>query len=210
MVAIFEHIRDIPYSLEVPMTDPATAPEQLLKFGRGYCGPKHFLLAKMYNKLGLSVVFATIAFLWNDPDLHYTPELRALAARLPVAHHLACRVQIGGCWVLVDATWDLPLKKGGFPVNEKWDGYLETQCAVKPLRSAVRKAFCPTATNKACRAKRGAEFSPPDGEKDHWDAEDRSRYYQEIAATRTPGDIEQIHRFYQEFEEWLVWIRGRE
>ena len=95
MIAIFGHIRDIPYSLEVPMTDPATAPEQMLRLGKGSCGPKHFLLAEMYKKMGLNVVFATIAFLWSDRDLHYPPKLRALAARLPVAHHIACRVQIG-------------------------------------------------------------------------------------------------------------------
>jgi hypothetical protein len=210
MISVFEHIRDIPYSLEVPMTDPVTAPEEMLRLGRGYCGPKHFLLSEMYKKMGLGVVFATIAFLWNDPDLHYPPELRALAARLPVAHHLACRVQIGYRWVLVDATWDQPLKKGGFPVNENWDGYSETRCAVKPLRSAVRTAFCRTATNEACRTESEAEFSPLDGEKDPQEPEDRSRYYREIVTKRTPGDIEQIHRFYQEFERWLVRIRGCE
>ncbi len=210
MIAIFEHIRDIPYSLEVPMTDPGTAPEQVLKLGRGYCGPKHFLLAEMYKKLGLSVVFATIAFLWNDPNLHYPPELRALAARLPVAHHLACRVQIGCHWVLVDATWDPPLRWGGFPINENWDGDSATRCAVTPLRSAIRTAFCRPATNEACRTKSEAEFCPIDGEKDHWEAEDRNRYYREIVAKRTPGEIEQIHRFYQEFEKWLVRLREQE
>ncbi|MGD0079498.1 MAG: hypothetical protein ABSB80_02470 [Methanoregula sp.] len=210
MIAIFEHIRDIPYSLEVPMTDPGTAPEQMLRLGKGYCGPKHFLLAEMYKKMGLNVVFATIAFVWNDPDFHYPPELRALTTRLPVAHHLACRVQIGWRWVLVDATWDPPLKKGGFPVNENWDGYSETQCAVKPLRSAVRTAFCRTATSEACRTKNEAELCPLDGKKDHREAEDHSRYYREIVTKRKPEDIEQIHRFYQEFEVWLVKIRELE
>ena len=145
--------------------------------------------------MGLNVVFATIAFLWSDRDLQYPPKLRALAARLPVAHHIACRVQIGGRWVLVDATWDPPLKKGGFPINENWDGYSETRCAVKPLRSAVRTAFCRTATNEACRTESEAELRPLDGEKDHWVARGRTRYYQEIVKRRTPNDIEYIHGF---------------
>jgi transglutaminase-like putative cysteine protease len=123
MISIFSHIRDIPYSLIVPMSDPKTSPEQLLVAGKGSCGPKHYLLAEMYRKLNLSVVYATIAFSWTDPDFHYPPELRKQAIRLPIAHHLACRVQIGCRWILVDATWDRPLAKAGFPINDHWDGY---------------------------------------------------------------------------------------
>ena len=79
MISIFQHIRDIPYSLAVPMTDPNTAPKQLLSLGRGYCGPKHYLLAEMYRRLGFDVVYATFPFLWNDPDLLYPRELHQLA-----------------------------------------------------------------------------------------------------------------------------------
>jgi hypothetical protein len=89
MVSIFEHIRGIPYSLVVPMPDPKTSPEQLLVEGKGSCGPKHYLLATMYGKLNLSVVYATIPFSWNDSDLIYPPELRKKAARLPIAYNLA-------------------------------------------------------------------------------------------------------------------------
>src|SRR5512133_2104001 len=120
IVRIFEHIRDIPYSLSVPMSDPGTAAEKILATGKGYCGPKHYLLAEMYRKLGFEVVFATFPFLWNDPDLRYRPELRDLSNGMPVTHHLACRVRIDDRWVLVDATWDRPLALGGFPVNEHW------------------------------------------------------------------------------------------
>ena len=86
----------------------------MLRLGKGLSGPKHFLLAEMYKKMGLNVVFATIAFLWNDPDLHYPPKLRALATRLPVAHHLSCRVRSGGagCWWMPPGI--RPSKRGGF------------------------------------------------------------------------------------------------
>jgi hypothetical protein len=123
VVSIFEHIRDIPYSLIVPVTDSITSSEQVLIAGKGSCGPKHYLLAEMFRKLNLSVVYATIAFSWNDPDLRYPPDLRELVANLPVAYHLTCRVQVGCRWILVDATWDPPLVKAGFPVNDDWDGY---------------------------------------------------------------------------------------
>jgi transglutaminase-like putative cysteine protease len=207
MISIFQHIRDIPYSLAVPMTDPETATEQILALGKGYCGPKHYLLAEMYQKLGVEVVYATFPFLWNDPDLQYPQELRQLATRLPVAHHLACRVRIGNRWVLVDATWDRPLARVGFPVNENWDGRADTLCAVKPLRSAVRTAFCRTATNEPCRNDHERDLTPCDGELDHWDAGEHARYYREKIGVRTPEELERIRRFYQEFDKWLRDIR---
>jgi hypothetical protein len=207
MISIFSHIRDIPYSLVVPMHDPKISPQQLLVAGKGSCGPKHYLLAEMYRKLNLSVVYATIAFSWNDPDLHYPPELRKQAVRLPIAHHLACRVQIGCRWILVDATWDPPLAKAGFPVNDHWDGYSEMRCAVKPLTSWVRTAFCHTLKNEPYQAKGEAELCPIDGEKNHWDMMDRARYYRENVSVRTPDEVEWMAQFYRGFEDWLDEVR---
>jgi transglutaminase-like putative cysteine protease len=208
-VSVFEHIRDIPYSLAVSMTDQKTAPEQILALGKGYCGPKHYLLAAMYRTLGLDVVYATFPFLWNDPDVRYPPELRRLAAAIPVAYHLACRVRINHRWVLVDATWDQPLVKGGFPVNEHWDGYADTKCAVKPLRSPVRTAYCRTATNEPYRDCREAELNPIDGEQDHGDEEDHVQYYRRGTRMRTAEEIEKIARFYPAFDAWLESLRTR-
>jgi hypothetical protein len=209
IISVFEHIRDIPYSLAVPMRDPGKAPEQLLVLGKGYCGPKHYLLAEMYRNLGLEVVFATFPFLWNDPDLRYPPGLRALAAIMPVSHHLACRVRINNRWVLVDATWDRPLAMAGFPVNDHWDGYADTRCAVKPLRSAVRIAFCRTATNEPCRDRWEEELGSLDGERDYGDAEDHARDYHVKTGMRTTEELKRIAMFYPAFEEWLVSVRKK-
>jgi hypothetical protein len=206
-ISIFRHIRDIPYSLAIPMIDPRTAPEQILALGRGYCGPKHYLLGEMYRRLGYEVVYATLPFVWNDPDLQYPRELRQLATGLPMSHHLACRVRINGSWVLVDATWDLPLKRGGFPVNEHWDGRADTLCAVKPLRSAVRTAFCHSATNEPRRDSNERDLNPCNGGQDLGDADDHARYYREKTGVRTEDDIERIRRFNHEFDKWLQEIR---
>lgn len=206
-ISIFDHIRDIPYSLSVPMTDPATAPEQILNLGKGYCAPKHYLLAEMYRRLGYEVVYATFPFLWNDPDLVYPPELRQHAAGLPVAHHLACRVRIDSRWVLVDATWDPPLARGGFPVNMQWDGHSDTLCAVKPLQSAVRTAFWRTATSEPFRKVPEKVLLPCDGEENHADFEARERYYHARAGKRTPDEIHRILRFNREFDAWLETLR---
>lgn len=207
MVSIFEHIRDIPYSLNVPITDSITSTEQLLIAGKGPCGPKHYLLAEMFRKLNLSVVYATIAFSWNDPDLRYPPHLRKLAARLPVAHHLACRVQIGCCWVLVDATWDPPLAKAGFPANDHWDGYSETRCAVKPLNLQVQPPINNPQKIEIYSKKKDEEFCEPESEKNHWNVVDRARYYREKVDVRTPSEMELIKQFNRDFDAWLVDVR---
>lgn len=207
-ISVFEHIRDIPYSLVIPMTNPDTAPEQILWLGKGYCGPKHYLLAEMFRRLGYEVVYATFPFLWNDRDLLYPPELRELATGLPVVHHLACRVRINNCWVLVDATWDLPLARGGFPVNERWDGLVDTLCAVKPLQAPELTVFCRTEIHQPCRNRREQDVNPIDGEQDYGDAGARARYYRGKAGMRTAEEIEQIRRFYLQFDEWLQEIRG--
>jgi hypothetical protein len=202
-ISIFEHIRNIPYSLVVPMNDPTTGPEQILALGKGYCAPKHYLLAEMFRKLGLEVVFATFPFLWNDPDIRFPPELRTLAASLPVSHHMACRVRINDRWVLVDATWDPPLAKAGFPVNEHWDGHADTRCAVKPLKSAVRTAFCRTVTNEPFRAGCERERNLLDGEENF---EDPGGHHHKTRIW-TQQEIHQIHRFYRELDGWLEEVR---
>jgi len=111
VISVFSHIPDIPYSLRIPLAHRETSPELLLAAGKGSCGPKHYLLAEMFRKLNLHVVYATIAFLWNYQDLQYPPELRKLARRFPIAYHLACRVQVGYRWIQVNATWDRPMVK---------------------------------------------------------------------------------------------------
>jgi len=210
MISVFSHIRDIPYSLRISPSNPETSPELLLAAGKGSCGPKHYLLAEMFRKLNLHVVYATIPFLWNDPDLHYPPELRKLAKRLPVAYHLACRVQVGCRWILIDATWDRPLAKAGFPVNDHWDGYSEMRWAVKLLNSDALTAFCHRLTDKPGRGQDKGDPRSPYDEKDHWQLEDRTRFYTEKVGSRTPDEMMRMARFYKEFDEWLVDVRKGE
>ncbi len=131
-VAVFEKIRDIPYAV-VPSINSAARYLDMLALGQGSCTPKHFLLRDMYQKLDLPTLYAVYPFRWSDLEVDYPPHLRELAAAMPVAHHLACRVEIEGDLVLVDATVDLPLKQLGLPVNEGWDGFHNTQLPVSPV-----------------------------------------------------------------------------
>jgi hypothetical protein len=62
MISIFTHIPDMPYSFGITVHHPKKQTAHLLEAGKGSCGPKHCLLAEMFRKLNLSVMYATIPF----------------------------------------------------------------------------------------------------------------------------------------------------
>ena len=130
-VAIFERIRDIPYAI-VPELNDAERYVEILTLGKGSCTPKHFLLCSMYRQLGLPVLYAVYPFSWAEVEVPYPPELRRLAKATSISYHLACRVEIEGRLVLVDATLDPLLEQMGLPVNRDWDGLSDTRLPVHP------------------------------------------------------------------------------
>lgn len=136
-IAVFERIRDMPYEIIADLKDPYDGPARTIKAGRASCTPKHFLLGTMFEILDTPVQYVTYTFYWDDPDIDYPEDLRELARRAPLEYHLAIKAHIERRWVLVDATWDPPLKKAGYPVNESWDGISDTTNAVKPLQEIV-------------------------------------------------------------------------
>lgn len=140
-ISVYENIRDIPYALVAELRDPHTGPCGLLKLNRGSCVPKHFLLALMFERLKIPVKYASYLFKWDDPGIKYPGDLRLLTRRMPVTAHLACKAEIEGRWILLDATWDTPLKKVGFPVNGKWDGVSETHNAVTPIKEIIHSSL---------------------------------------------------------------------
>lgn len=137
-IKIFEAIRDIPYYVTWS-TDPEKGPVDLIIRNKGNCLPKHFLLGTMYQKLGIPIKYATYPFKWSDQDVNFPEKLKKLVDKLPVRYHIALKAYINDTWVSIDATWDLPLKKVGFPVNEKWDGVHHTLNAVTPLGEVIHE-----------------------------------------------------------------------
>ena len=134
-ISIYEKIRDIPYAV-LPELNSAGRFADILALGRGSCTPKHFLLCNMFQRLGLMVLFAVYPFRWGEPAevmVDSLEPLKKMTGKLPMSHHLACRVEIDGRLVLVDATLDLPLGKAGLVVNQKWDGFSDTLLPVTPL-----------------------------------------------------------------------------
>ena len=138
-IAIFEYIRDIPYAIVAGLGHPIQGPARMLVQNRGYCEPKHILMYMMYQRLRIPVKYVTYPFSWSTQDINYPWKLKKLANGMPMGYHLACKAHINEEWVLVDATWDLPLKNFGFPVNESWDGASHTLNAVKPQEEIIHE-----------------------------------------------------------------------
>lgn len=130
-INIYQRIRDIPYAVVPELIDPERY-VQILMLNKGSCTPKHFLLCDMYQRLGMLVLYVIYPFRWDEVEIDYPPSLRKLAKAVPTSYHLACRVDIEGKLVLVDATLDQALERLGLPVNKEWDGRSDTLLPVKP------------------------------------------------------------------------------
>ena len=79
----------------------------------------------------------------------------------------------------LDATWDPPLERAGFPVNLKWDGCSDTLNAVKPIEKIV-----------------------------HDSAGERDEYAREMEAGYSVAESEAYARFVREFNAWLDRVRA--
>lgn len=179
-VNVFNHVRDIPYRIVPDMGDPKEGPRKLIEFGCGSCTPKHFLLGHMFTNLDLVVKYVSFPYSWNQFQLDYPDELKKLSESLPIEYHLACKVRIDNRWTYIDATWDAPLKKAGFPVNEFWDGVDNTLIAIDPIDQI-----------------------------EHATAEERLEYVKSQKADWTEEDRKRSEVFYERFNAWLAELRGK-
>ena len=176
--SVFSHIRDIPYAIIPELRDPVRGPEGILRLNKGSCQPKHYLLFTLFNKLNLPVKLVTYSFKWADSAVRYPDELKKLIPQLPTTYHLACKACIENKWVLIDATYDLALKKVNFPVNEDWDGLSDTQNAVTPIEEII-----------------------------HANAEERVSFESSKRALYTVKDKELYAEFIDKFNSWLEIVR---
>lgn len=177
-ISVYEHIRDIPYKLITKLYDPSLALIGLLEGNAGSCTPKHFLLGHMFDRLGLEVRYVTSVFDWDAPGVDYPSHLREMAKRLPPEYHLSCLVLLDGSWKLVDATWDIPLEKGGVPVNHSWDGISVTKNAVMPIATIEHRSMA---------------------ERNQYTLEKRGAWSEDVLGLRD--------RFFEDFNEWVESFR---
>ncbi|MCK9604095.1 MAG: hypothetical protein M0R66_07045 [Candidatus Omnitrophica bacterium] len=141
-IAVFEHVRDIPYAIIPELRDPHRGPAGILEYNKGSCQPKHYLMGLLFTKLAIPIKYVTYPFKWGSEGrpVKYPDDLRSMFKGLPAAYHLALKAYIDGRWVLVDATYDPALKKADFPVNEKWDGKSDTLNAVTPQEEIIHNS----------------------------------------------------------------------
>jgi len=136
-ICIFERIRDIPYAVVPETLGSEKGPEEMLRINKGSCQPKHLLLGELFQRLGIPIFYVVYQFRWDELEINYPEYLKELAKRMPVSHHLACRVRINEELVLVDATCDRPLERTGIPVNSTWDGFSNLALPLHPLGEEV-------------------------------------------------------------------------
>lgn len=117
IISAFKKVRDIPYRIPFALGENDDC-----------CSGKHRLLKDLFNKQGLEVRYRVCSFLWSSLNL---PEKVAKIPHEDHSTHLYLEALINKKWVIVDATWDIGLKKI-FKVN-KWDGKSDTKLAVKPI-----------------------------------------------------------------------------
>ena len=177
-ISIFNHIRDIPYAVIPEIRNPVDGPQGLLERMKGSCSPKHFLLGRMFEMIGVPIKYVSYPFSWNVKSVAYPLELRKLAEVIPIEYHLACKASVEDRWVVVDATWDRPLARVGFPVNESWDGASDTKLAVESLNEIVHK-----------------------------NAQDRMNFVQAKKSLWTTDDNARTDRFTSAFNSWLEDVR---
>ncbi len=114
MVGFFEWVRNMPFEVRLGQKGYLVGLNHILSNKRGSCSSKHYLLGILYERMGLNVVYSVYPFFWRDQDIEFPAPLKKLADKMPMCFHL----NISANNFLFDATWDPPLAKAGFTVNE--------------------------------------------------------------------------------------------
>ncbi len=104
---------------------------KLFELNKGSCAEKNTYLGEAYKKFGLDVKYYLISFNWSRLPI---PSYVLEKLNDIIGKHLALKAKINENWLWVDATWDPPLEKAGFPVTKNWEGTSDTKLAVKPLK----------------------------------------------------------------------------
>lgn len=129
IVILFEKVRDIPYG-DIGSRDP----QEVCENNKGTCSGKHELLKELYKELGLEVKDFIAMHRFNDLKVKFPEEIKQILKRTEISDpHNFFKIHINNKWITVDVTWDKPLKKLGFIVNENWDGKSDMKLCVAPL-----------------------------------------------------------------------------
>lgn len=127
LIKEIEKIRDLPYEIGVLYEG-----EDLIRYGRGGCGPKHRYLADYLSRHGYKVKVCVGEYQWRDLQ-QLPPELKGHPKAAKTGHHTFLQIFIHNKWVTIDVSCD----KGLYPkflVNLNWDRESDQQVAI-PIRN---------------------------------------------------------------------------
>jgi hypothetical protein len=123
--SVFYFIRDIPYATNNAheMMDP-------INLNKADCHAKSQLMKYMFKKLGYEVRILVAQYKLKD----YPLEVRFIPDQID--YHYYVELLIDDEWVTLDATYDVPIARLGFVVNE-WDGKTNTNVAEVVLSKKI-------------------------------------------------------------------------
>ena len=125
-IAVFEYVRDIAYG-----DIGARNPLDVLQKRKGTCSGKHALLKLLLESLDYEVQSWFAKHNFGDfPIQEWPEELQIFKGKQITDYHDFLKVKIGNQWVTIDAIFDIPLKKLGFPV-QSWDGESDMKLPVR-------------------------------------------------------------------------------
>ena len=129
IIVLFEKVRDIPYG-EIGSRDP----EEVYRNNKGTCSGKHELLKELYQELGIKTKDFIAMHRFKDLKVNFPDSLKEILERSDIIDpHNFFKILVDGKWLTIDITWDKPLARVGFSVNENWDGKSDMEICVVPL-----------------------------------------------------------------------------
>src|SRR3990172_5330811 len=128
LIKIFEKVRDIPYG-----TIGSRDPKQVYFKNKGTCSGKHMLFYELVTGLEIRAKHFICSHKFEQSRIKFPPQLQEILKENDVLdYHNFVKVFADNKWLTIDLTWDLPLKKYGFPVHENWDGKSDIPLSVTP------------------------------------------------------------------------------
>lgn len=126
IMLLFNKARDISYG-----SIGSRNPKDVYLQQKGTCSGKHELLKGLYKSLGIPVKNYIILHSFNNLPVKYPKKINEFLAKNKIVDpHNFLKIKIEDNWIVVDVTWDLPLKNLGFPVNENWNGKVDCNISV--------------------------------------------------------------------------------
>ncbi|MDD4287331.1 MAG: hypothetical protein PHO20_05570 [Candidatus Peribacteraceae bacterium] len=127
--AAYEFVRDIAYG-----NIGSRSAEDVFLARKGTCSGKHALLKMFFESLGYEVQSWFAEHDFSQFPIHPWPQVLAeFRGKTITDFHDFLKVNISGEWITVDAVFDAPLVRLGFP-SLQWDGQNDMKLPIRALQ----------------------------------------------------------------------------